>query len=468
MKLCTIFIFGFFVLSCSETDSTDTLLRDIGVDESTDTKSSKDTFEEKDIRNRSDVGTLTDTSDTSVDVSINNAPPKIVSSPTIVGTHDSEYVYMVRFTDPDSEDTLTISAQNLPAWLSLTQDSNSTAVLSGIPNASAVGELKDLVLAVSDAVNSVEQQFSIYISASVADEKLEALSLNRQAITLSASERNRFPKAQSGFQWNDGDDRTDKWRPQGIAEINTPNKIFAAVSWYGREGHEDRGARISFADVSDPNNVRYRHAILLDADLNPLSGVHAGGIVHKNGNLYVPDSRASHRIHVFPIASLTKVASGDLANFYNYGYYLQTDDSFTTVVKPSFMSFDWSRNEFLFGSFEYAGAGPGTLEWTSAEMTTSNQFYEIMQGAASNNNRLWIATSYGRGNNSKLYYGNYVIGDTPDLSTFKSDVHPPGLEDLDISATSNRIWFLTEFGPHEGASTNHRNVFYADRDQYFP
>ena len=62
---------------------------------------------------------------------------------------------------------------------------------------------------------------------------LDQISLNRVAARLAASSTNiaKFPNFDLGFTWNDEDQDTTKWRPQGLTGITTSSsKEFAAIS----------------------------------------------------------------------------------------------------------------------------------------------------------------------------------------------------------------------------------------------
>ena len=135
------------------------------------------------------------------------------------------------------------------------------------------------------------------------------------------------------------------------------------------------------------------------------------------------------------------------------------------------MSYDWSRDQFVLGTFNKTLAD--SLQWYSAsynEKKTSGPFYAKMQGAASDHGNLWIASSHGgkKENRSVLHFGKYIPGNVPDLSQFKKLHYPPGLEDIHISLTSDNIWMLTEFGPHGGLSLNNRIVFATKKDKLMP
>ena len=75
-----------------------------------------------------------------VTVSATNQPPDFTSTPLTLVAEDSPYLYAVAATDPDAGDTLTITAQILPGWLSLTDNGDGTAALAGTPGNDQVGD----------------------------------------------------------------------------------------------------------------------------------------------------------------------------------------------------------------------------------------------------------------------------------------------------------------------------------------
>ncbi len=63
-----------------------------------------------------------------------NLPPSFISTPITNATEDIQYTYIISASDPDPNETLTITATNKPSWLTLIDKGNGTAVLSGTPN----------------------------------------------------------------------------------------------------------------------------------------------------------------------------------------------------------------------------------------------------------------------------------------------------------------------------------------------
>ncbi|MBA7541119.1 hypothetical protein ES705_33426 [subsurface metagenome] len=73
------------------------------------------------------------------------------------------YTYNILTTDPDVSDVLIITAPTLPSWLSLTDNGDGTAVLSGTPTSLEIGN-HDVVLNVSDGFANTQQPFIITVA----------------------------------------------------------------------------------------------------------------------------------------------------------------------------------------------------------------------------------------------------------------------------------------------------------------
>jgi hypothetical protein len=91
-----------------------------------------------------------------------NAPPILSGTPATVITVGSSYSFVPTALDPEGQ-TLTYSVSNLPAWASL---STTTGVISGVPNASHIGNHGGIQLRASDGTNTVSlPAFSITVNA---------------------------------------------------------------------------------------------------------------------------------------------------------------------------------------------------------------------------------------------------------------------------------------------------------------
>ncbi|MBT0964320.1 putative Ig domain-containing protein, partial [Denitromonas iodatirespirans] len=86
-----------------------------------------------------DGGGLTRDESFTLSVTDQNEAPSFVSSAVTGATEDTAYSYSITTTDPDAGATLTITAPTLPAWLTLTDNGDGTATLSGTPTNAEVG-----------------------------------------------------------------------------------------------------------------------------------------------------------------------------------------------------------------------------------------------------------------------------------------------------------------------------------------
>jgi len=94
-----------------------------------------------------------------------NDAPTFTSIPVVSVGESTLYTYNIITADPDSGDTLVISATTLPAWLTLVDNGNRTATLSGTPNSAQVG-VHSVVLEVTDGGLIGSQKFEIAVGNS--------------------------------------------------------------------------------------------------------------------------------------------------------------------------------------------------------------------------------------------------------------------------------------------------------------
>ncbi|QDG52215.1 tandem-95 repeat protein [Persicimonas caeni] len=107
-------------------------------------------------------GTATGT----VTVTVNpvNDAPSFTSTPVTAVDEDQDYSYAITASDIDAGDSLSIGATTLPGWLSVQDNQDGTATLSGMPRNEHVGT-HAVVLTVSDgAGGSDTQSFDIVVS----------------------------------------------------------------------------------------------------------------------------------------------------------------------------------------------------------------------------------------------------------------------------------------------------------------
>lgn len=96
---------------------------------------------------------------------IPNPAPEFTSIPVLNATVNKLYTYNITTSYADTGALLTIAATTLPLWLALTDNSDGTATLSGIPDTSDLGD-HEIVLTVTDGIISqpVVQSFTISTS----------------------------------------------------------------------------------------------------------------------------------------------------------------------------------------------------------------------------------------------------------------------------------------------------------------
>ncbi len=108
-----------------------------------------------------DAGGLSHDQSFSITINNLNEGPTITSSAITSATQDNAYSYTLNSSDVDG-DTLSISASTLPAWLTLTDNGDGSALLSGTPGNAEVGN-HNVVIEVSDGVLSTSQSFTINV-----------------------------------------------------------------------------------------------------------------------------------------------------------------------------------------------------------------------------------------------------------------------------------------------------------------
>ena len=110
-----------------------------------------------------------------------NNPPQFSSTPLTDITEATFYSYLVVVTDLDNADDLTITADELPSWLTLTQSGSRSAGLTGTPTGTAIGDVT-ITLRVGDGNLSSVQMFTITVNAAPEGPVLEVLGDNPMEI----------------------------------------------------------------------------------------------------------------------------------------------------------------------------------------------------------------------------------------------------------------------------------------------
>lgn len=123
------------------------------------------------------------------ELTVTNKAPLIISNPITQAIGSQLYSYRIRTSKPDIGDSHTLSLITSPSWLSLTQVSDTSAILEGIP--SEVGQYP-IVIKVEDSLgNTNEQHYSLNvflgsISQPIEEQPNEPL-ISPPSITLDSS-----------------------------------------------------------------------------------------------------------------------------------------------------------------------------------------------------------------------------------------------------------------------------------------
>jgi hypothetical protein len=112
-----------------------------------------------------DAAGATATQDFTISVVAGNAPPSFTSTAVTTATAGQAYTYGVTVTDPNTGDTITISAPTVPAWLTLTDNHDGTATLTGTPAAGDVGDVAVQLQAADAAGATATQDFTVTVAA---------------------------------------------------------------------------------------------------------------------------------------------------------------------------------------------------------------------------------------------------------------------------------------------------------------
>ena len=91
-------------------------------------------------------------------------PPVFISTPVVTVDEDVLYTYAIVANDLDGNSTISLTASTRPAWLSIVDNGDGTATLSGTPTQAEIG-VHAVVLVASDGTTSVEQTFDVTVVA---------------------------------------------------------------------------------------------------------------------------------------------------------------------------------------------------------------------------------------------------------------------------------------------------------------
>jgi hypothetical protein len=299
-----------------------------------------------------------------------------------------------------------------------------------------------------------------------------------------------------GFRWDDEDQRSRRWWPQGIttsadaseAEAVDGRRVVVTSAYSKNVDGYSKGARLSFVDVTDRTAVRYRHVLLVEPvldggriDLRPVP-LHAGGIVWHGEHLHVAGTRRG--LATFRLDDIVRVPSGgdpgrlgvdgDDVHGYGYRYLLPVRFGYEAVtgdgleqLRYSFLSLDRSASPHELVAGEYGTTGmttrlvryeidPATSLLRTDEAGTSRPLMldergiGHTQGATVVGGRWYLTTSAGR-----YRLGSVWTGTPGDLRRNRFAV-PVGVEDITYWPSTDELWSLSEY-------PGHRYVFAMDR-----
>ncbi len=303
---------------------------------------------------------------------------------------------------------------------------------------------------------------------------------NRTAVRASAGDLTRVDPLHDGFRWNDGDVAVTYWYPQGVTGSwdASPDGLIAgrrvaAVAWhYDEEAAgtaQDKGVRVSFADITEMDDISYRHVLLVEpfdndgvADFRAAE-IHAGGIVWLGDHLLVADT--TYGIRVFDMTRVLEVATGvdsigwdgvSAYHAYNYRYVLPQVSRYalspcSCAARFSFVALDRSSDPMSLVSGDYVSAaitgmlyrwpledgllhgGPDTTPASEAWLAQ----HDRMQGALAHDGQWWLSCSSQNGAYGRLYR---TAASTPSIHWEWVD----GPEDLSLDTTTGELWSASE------------------------
>ena len=305
--------------------------------------------------------------------------------------------------------------------------------------------------------------------------------LNRAATVVAVPGR----AARWGFRWDDEDQGSRRWWPQGISTSadqsdtdDVDGRKVVCVSWYSQTlGLLNKGSRLTFVDITDRDRPRYRHVLLVEPvlddgelKLEPVH-VHAGGIVWHGPYVYVAGTRRGLRS--FRLDDIIEVPTDgnpdrlrvrdDSMDTFGYKYFLplrfkydaESDDGIEDL-RYSFLSLDRSTSPHQLVGGEYGKNGmstrlvrfeldPDTSLLVTHEDGLSRPVHlhpggvEHMQGATVVHGTYYVTTSAG-----SYGLGDLWVGQPGELRRH-AKVLPIGPEDITFWPSTGQLWSLTEY-----------------------
>lgn len=322
-----------------------------------------------------------------------------------------------------------------------------------------------------------------------------------------ADDANRTPSCDSApsvtnrtayYCWNDGDQDTSAWYPQGITtssdaygEGTYDGKRINLVSWYDHaEDGIDKGVRISVSDLSASASAPpYRHILLVEPSgtasapsYKPVT-VHAGGIMWYGNLLYVADTSGGFR--VFDLDHLWRVSTGSSSavgrqpdgsyHAFDYKYVLPQTAKFTDSTAGGYAQLQHSSvaldrtsspdsvivSEYRSAADVDAGAQVRTirvpidytnryLKPASDGIIKATEAYrtdlESVQGSTAINGEFFFSQSDGSDHSNPNSDGDLHTFAAPSGSMVRhGNALTVGAEDLSYDPTRDHLWSLGEY-----------------------
>jgi hypothetical protein len=271
-----------------------------------------------------------------------------------------------------------------------------------------------------------------------------------------------------GFRWDGRDQLTGRWWPQGIDVGRVGAREVVLTTAYAKPRRTvQQGCRLTVADVTDPDWVRYRHVLLVEAvadrhgaavAVRPVRA-HAGGLAWHGQHLYV--ARTLRGLCCFRLDDIVAVPAGRSGAF-GYRYLLPVRLEWRAYTSPGTGPFRYS-----FVSAVRGARAPGLLagEYGHGQMSTRLVRYDLhastsllradrygaahptmlqdagvarMQGAVLVDGRYYLSTSAGRFSLGSLWVGE------PGAFRRHRGALPAGPEDLSHSPDTDRLWSVSE------------------------
>ena len=322
-----------------------------------------------------------------------------------------------------------------------------------------------------------------------------------------ADDANRTPSCDSApsvthrtayYCWNDGDQDTPDWYPQGITtssdalgEGTYDGKRINLVSWYDHaEDGIDKGVRISVSNLSASASAPpYRHVLLVEPSgtastpsYKPVT-VHAGGIMWYGNLLYVADTSGGFR--VFDLDHLWQVSTGSSSavgrqpdgsyHAFDYKYVLPQTAKFTDSTAGGYAQLQHSSvaldrtsspdsvivSEYRSAADVDAGAQVRTvrvpidytnryLKPASDGIIKATEAYrtdlESVQGSTAINGEFFFSQSDGSDHSNPDSDGDLHTFAAPSGSIVRhGNALTVGAEDLSYDPTRDYLWSLGEY-----------------------